>query len=93
MYTYKLKAESRLWRVFDKDMNLDPYDFFSSENIEHWTHINDDDGCIDLYWPTYREPVDNVLDTICSKCNYWYGMYDGEHVSQCPKCGNIDYYD
>jgi len=80
MYKYKLMSDTRLWHVYDRDMNIDPYDFFKIRDVEHWTHINVVDGSIDL-------------DTICSKCNYWYGMTEGEHVSQCPKCGNIEYYD
>ena len=91
MYRYKLRTDTRIWYVQDRDMKEDPYVYFSGENIEHWTHTNDDDGAIDLYWPKIEDPQDNVLDTVCSKCFYWYGMTEGEKVSQCPKCGNIDY--
>ncbi|HUU88765.1 MAG TPA: hypothetical protein VMX17_13570 [Candidatus Glassbacteria bacterium] len=93
MYRYKLKTDTRIWLVFDKDMNLDPYDFFSSRNVEHWTHTNDEDGSIDLYWPKINEDnvKDNVVDTICPNCNYWYSMPEGEKVSQCQKCGSVNY--
>ena len=92
MYRYKLKDNARIWYVKDRDMKEDPYIYFSGENIEHWTHTKDDDGAIDLYWPKIEDPQDNVMDTVCSKCFYWYGTIEGEKVSQCPKCGNIDYY-
>ena len=91
MYRYKLKTDTRIWYVQDRDMIGDPYHYFSGSNIEHWTHTNDDDGSIDLYWPKIDDPQDNIQDTICSKCNFWYGMPEGERVSQCPKCGTINY--
>jgi hypothetical protein len=30
-----------------------------------------------------------ILDTICEKCNFWYGMIEYHPTSTCPKCGHV----
>jgi predicted Zn-ribbon and HTH transcriptional regulator len=40
----------------------------------------------------YKDFEDNVMDTVCSKCGYWYGTYEYQDYSICPTCGHTDFY-
>jgi hypothetical protein len=35
------------------------------------------------------EIVFYILDTVCNKCFYWYGMIEYHPTSTCPKCGHV----
>jgi hypothetical protein len=35
------------------------------------------------------EIVYYILDTVCEKCNHWYGMIEYHPTSKCTKCGHI----